>query len=71
MLAFFLKVQNTQCGYHLSLSSLIDLLVPMMRRLRLEDLLWDREPCIWGYLQRLRDFLFLLRVPYRVPCRHS
>jgi hypothetical protein len=43
MLVFFLKVQNTQCGYHQSLSSLMDPLVPKMRRLRLEDSPWDRE----------------------------
>jgi hypothetical protein len=28
-----------------------------------------REPCIWGSLHGLRDFLLLLRVPYRMPCR--
>jgi hypothetical protein len=27
------------------------------------------EPCMWGYLHGLRDFLLLLRVPYRLPCR--
>jgi hypothetical protein len=27
------------------------------------------EPCIWGYLHGPRDFLLLLRVPYRLPCR--
>jgi hypothetical protein len=37
MLVLFLKMQNTQCGYHRGLSSLMDPLVPKMRRLRLED----------------------------------
>jgi hypothetical protein len=37
MFVFFLNMQNTQCGYHGSLSSLMDPLVPKMRRLRLED----------------------------------
>jgi hypothetical protein len=41
---FFLKMSNTQCGYHHSLSSLMDPLVPKMRRLRLEDLPQNREP---------------------------
>jgi hypothetical protein len=27
------------------------------------------EPCIWGYFHRPRDFLLLLRVHYRLPCR--
>jgi hypothetical protein len=27
------------------------------------------EPCIWGYIHRLRDFLFFQRVLYRLPCR--
>jgi hypothetical protein len=44
MFVFFLKMQNTQCGYHHSLSSLMDPLVPKMRRLSLEDSPWDREP---------------------------
>jgi hypothetical protein len=39
MFVFFLKVQNTQCGYHLSLSSLMDPLVLNIRSLRLEDLM--------------------------------
>jgi hypothetical protein len=37
MFAFFLKVQNTQCGYHHSLSSLMDPLIPKMRKLRPQD----------------------------------
>jgi hypothetical protein len=37
MFVFFLKAQNTQCGYHHGLSSFKDPLVPKMRRLRLED----------------------------------
>jgi hypothetical protein len=44
MFVFFLKMQNTQHGYHQNLSSLMDPLVPRMRRLRLEDLLQDKEP---------------------------
>jgi hypothetical protein len=44
MFVFFLKVQNTQCGHHHSLSSLMDPLVLKMKRLRLEDLPRDREP---------------------------
>jgi hypothetical protein len=44
MFVFFLKVQNIQCGYHHCLSSLMDPLVPKMRRLRLEDSALDREP---------------------------
>jgi hypothetical protein len=47
MLVFFLKVQNTQYGtikVHLTLSSLMDSLVLKMRRLRLKDFPWDREP---------------------------
>jgi hypothetical protein len=40
---FFLKMQNTQYGYHCGLSSLIDTLVLKMRKLRLEDLPQDRE----------------------------
>jgi hypothetical protein len=44
MVVFFLKVQNTQCGYHHCLSSLMDTLIPKMRRLRLEDLPQDKEP---------------------------
>jgi hypothetical protein len=43
MLVFFVKVQNTQYGYHRSLSSLMDPLVPKMRRLRLQYSHWDRE----------------------------
>jgi hypothetical protein len=43
MFVFFLKIQNTQCGYHHGLSSLVDPLVPKMR-LRLEDSPRDREP---------------------------
>jgi hypothetical protein len=27
------------------------------------------EPCILGYLHRLRDFLLSLRAPYRLPYR--
>jgi hypothetical protein len=37
MFVFFLKMQNTQCGYHCGFSSLMDPLVPKMRRLSLED----------------------------------
>jgi hypothetical protein len=44
MFVFFLKVQNTQCGYHRGLSSLMDPLVPKMRRLSLEDSPQDRKP---------------------------
>jgi hypothetical protein len=44
MFVFFLKVQNTQCGYHHGLSTLMDPLVPKMRRLRLEEMPRDREP---------------------------
>jgi hypothetical protein len=43
MLVFFLKMQNTQCGYYHGLSSLRGPLVLKMRRLRLEDSPWDRE----------------------------
>jgi hypothetical protein len=44
MFVFFLKVQNTQCGYHHGLSSFMDLLVmKIRRRLSLEDLHRDRE----------------------------
>jgi hypothetical protein len=43
MFVFFLKVWNTQCGYHRGLSSLTDPLVPKIRRLRLEDWPRDRE----------------------------
>jgi hypothetical protein len=43
MFVFFLKMKNTQCGYHHSLSSLMNPLVPKMRRLRLEDSPRDRE----------------------------
>jgi hypothetical protein len=38
MFVFFLKMQNTQCGYNRSLSSLMDTLVLKMRKLRLKDL---------------------------------
>jgi hypothetical protein len=44
MLVFFLKVQNTQHGYHHSLSSFTDSLIPKMRKVRLEDSPWDKEP---------------------------
>jgi hypothetical protein len=44
MFVFFLKMHNTKCRYHRSLSSLMDSLVPKMRRPRLEDSPWDREP---------------------------
>jgi hypothetical protein len=40
---FFLNVQNTQCRYHCSLSSLMDPLVLKMRRLSLEDSPRNRE----------------------------
>jgi hypothetical protein len=43
MFVFFLKMQNTEYGYHHTLSSLMDALVPKMRRLRLKDSPWDRE----------------------------
>jgi hypothetical protein len=43
VLMFFLKVPNTQCGYHGGFSSLVEPLSLKMRRLRLEDLPLDRE----------------------------
>jgi hypothetical protein len=43
MLVFFLKLQNTQCGYHLNLSNLMDHLVLKMRSLSLEDSPQDKE----------------------------
>jgi hypothetical protein len=43
MFVFFLKMQNTQCGYHHSLSSLMDPLVLKMKKLNLKDLPWDRK----------------------------